>query len=414
MQSPADSACSLLPRPGHRFRLWVAAAAWAAFMLQGAAGQEQGVTFEVRPRALSVGEVGEAVFTITGIPNAPAPEMARPAALHVQPTPSRMDRSITVPGRTTRIRTYTYRFAPRQAGEIEIAPPPYAVNGATYRFDPIALTAVERPDGQAAMNEGERLFARLTTDRAEVYIQEAFDVILSIYSYQLDLGGNIALDGLPGSGLSFQDFVQLPEEREVVDGRVYDVRRYRSRVRALTAGRFTVELTANVPVVVQQPSRRGSLLDMQRFFGPPTRQVPVRTEALDFDVLPLPRTDRPASFTGAVGEFNFEVQVRPARLQAGEPVTVTMEISGRGNIDSVSAPSLETGPDFKVYDARLVSKKMNETQALGRKVFEQVVIPRSADVTELPPVAFSFFEPASAAYRTLQQGPFAPMGYRRG
>jgi len=47
----------------------------------------------------------------------------------------------------------------------------------------------------------------------------------------------------------------------------------------------------------------------------------------------------------------------------------------------------------------------------GTKSFEQVVVPQSAEIKELPPVTFSFFDPDQKNYRTLTQ-PAIPLVVR--
>jgi hypothetical protein len=39
------------------------------------------------------------------------------------------------------------------------------------------------------------------------------------------------------------------------------------------------------------------------------------------------------------------------------------------------------------------------------KTFEQIVVPQSSDIKELPPVSFSYFDPDAKAFRTLTQPP---------
>jgi hypothetical protein len=53
----------------------------------------------------------------------------------------------------------------------------------------------------------------------------------------------------------------------------------------------------------------------------------------------------------------------------------------------------------------LTTRNFDRNRAAGSKSFEQVVIPKSADTKELPPLHFSFFNPQRGEYVTLRQGP---------
>jgi len=115
---------------------------------------------------------------------------------------------------------------------------------------------------------------------------------------------------------------------------------------------------------------------------------------------------QPTNFAGGVGRFMFDAQVKPMDLNAGDPITLTMTIAGEGNIENVSPPEINLGDQFKVYEAKLVSKDLNAADASGRKVFEQVLIPRSDEVKALPALTFSYFDPGRGTYETITRGPY--------
>ena len=75
-------------------------------------------------------------------------------------------------------------------------------------------------------------------------------------------------------------------------------------------------------------------------------------------------------------------------------------------MENISAPQFIAGDDFKVYEPRLVSKDIDSNRGIGRKTFEQVLIPRSDKIKTLPALAFSYFDPTKAAYETITRGPY--------
>ena len=64
-------------------------------------------------------------------------------------------------------------------------------------------------------------------------------------------------------------------------------------------------------------------------------------------------------------------------------------------------PPLSFTDDFRAYDPKLTAVGANH------KVFEQVFIPRTEEITEIPIVEFTYFDPDLAQYKTLTQGPVA-------
>ena len=245
------------------------------------------------------------------------------------------------------------------------------------------------------------LFARLTAERRDLFLQEVVDFNLSVYSSGLTMGREMALSNRETPGLNFLPFQDRGGTREVVDGKTYDVRRFLGRAQAVAAGTFTVHPSVQVEIVVPPRSldgrTRGRAEVREAVFSPPPLAIVVR---------PLPEHGKPEGFTGAVGSFTFTAAAKPAAVAEGEPVTLTLEIRGRGNIESVAAPQVPAGDRFKVYEPRLLRREISEDRSGGRLVFEQVIVPRSTGSTPLPAVVFSYFDPAQKSYRKLADGPF--------
>ena len=127
---------------------------------------------------------------------------------------------------------------------------------------------------------------------------------------------------------------------------------------------------------------------------------------------PLPKEKVPANFNGAVGSFSMTVSAGPTNVAAGDPVTVKVQISGRGAFDSLALPEQNAWHDFKTYPP---TTKVDTTDALGlqgTKTFEQVRA-QNPEIKALPPVSFSFFDPDQKRYRTLTQ-PAVPLLVRPG
>jgi hypothetical protein len=262
------------------------------------------------------------------------------------------------------------------------------------------------PVAPRAGGGGDPLFVRLAATRKEFVLQEVFDFTLSVYSRGLDLGREIALVNEETPGLNFLPFQDLGGGREAIDGRVFEVHRFLGRAQAVATGTFRLQPTVRVSVVVPTRHRGGGAPD-----GPPpgraeVRQADLRPDSLAVDVRPLPEAGKPEGFAGAVGSFTFAAAARPATVAEGEPVTLTVEIRGRGNIESVSAPQARADDRFRTYEPKLLKREIGEDRSQGRLVFEQILVPRSTASTPLPALRFSYFDPATQSYRQLVAGPF--------
>jgi hypothetical protein len=97
------------------------------------------------------------------------------------------------------------------------------------------------------------------------------------------------------------------------------------------------------------------------------------------------------------------MSVSPTNVAVGDPITVRIQVSGRGAIDALSLPEQPAWSDFKKYPA---TAKVDITDTLGvqgTKSFEQVIAPEKSDIKQLPPLVFSYFDPDQKAYKSLSQ-----------
>ncbi len=376
------------------------------------------VDFDLQPRVLKVGEPAACSFTVRGVESPPHPPMPSIPGLQImgpsvqqnfsmQSVNGRMQQDVSV--------TFNYQVVPLQEGTFQVGPFTYEAGGQSTVIPAVELKAAgantEVTQGGRSSEGGQGLFAKIFSERTSVYNQELFEVYINIYFRGLNLGGNIELLNLPATGLKFQQFQELNPTREIINNEVFDVRRFRSQAQALTAGRFQLQPSLRVPVLVERDRRRRYGFFEDPFFdlfgrGAETQPVVVEAGSLDMEVKPLPAQGQPASFSGAVGEFQFAVQVNPTDLAVGEPITINMLVSGGGNIENVVAPRLDLGDQFKVYEPRLVTSDAQDGTRIIRKEFEQVVIPKAAGISNLPAVAFSFFNPLKEQYETISRGPF--------
>jgi hypothetical protein len=99
----------------------------------------------------------------------------------------------------------------------------------------------------------------------------------------------------------------------------------------------------------------------------------------------------------------MNVTAGPTNLAAGDPITYRIEIQARGTLDDLGLPEQEGWREFKTYPA---TSKILQKDALGMsgtKLFEQIVMPEHAEIKELPPFYFSYFDPERRRYETLVQ-----------
>lgn len=118
-----------------------------------------------------------------------------------------------------------------------------------------------------------------------------------------------------------------------------------------------------------------------------------------------PEAGRPPSFTNAVGSYQLNASVEPRELAVGQSCRLRLDLipegGQQGYLALIEWPSFDLlADDFKVFGKQQDSKG-------GTRTLELELAPVSADVTSIPRLEFSVFDPASERYETLSVGPFA-------
>ncbi len=131
--------------------------------------------------------------------------------------------------------------------------------------------------------------------------------------------------------------------------------------------------------------------------------------ARSLDVRPLPETDKPPSFAGAVGD-SFAMTARTSRsvVQLGEPVELTLTVKGNQRLDTLSLPRLD-GPGQLPKDRFTVppDAPTGELSADGKTKTFKVTAQVTGPATEIPALAFAYFDPAKGTYQTIHSDPIA-------
>lgn len=376
----------------------------ALLLLAACPARATDVSFDVQPRLLNLGETAQATLTFHGVRS--APNIDFPAIPGLQITGTGQQMQFGTGGSQVSL---TYNLFPQKPGTHAIGPYTLDLNGEQIQIPQVTLE-VRAPDGSADAANREMLFARLTLPGEPPYIHQVFDIVLGLYSLpNVELAREVnLLGGFPESGFVIGNFEELQTVREEVNGQFYNLRRFRAKARALTAGDFALQPALRVNVV--DPGRRREPRDPFGFFdpfsGPATTPVSLAIPPTNLAIRAIPADGRPAEYSGAVGQFDFAVDVRPRELKVGEPVTVSLRLQGAGNIAAVLPPSYRDSDGFKAYEARQVGDTPDPAAESGTKTFEQVVMPRTDALKELPALQFSFFDPAASQYRTVAAGPF--------
>jgi hypothetical protein len=123
-------------------------------------------------------------------------------------------------------------------------------------------------------------------------------------------------------------------------------------------------------------------------------------------VTPLPVAGKPSDFTGAVGRFSLIASVDKARSKVGDAVNLTVTVQGTGNLKATGEPALPNLPSWRVFDpVTSVNLEKKGDLVQGSKVIRIVLVPRVSGDLTIPPIRFSYFDPARRTYTEVDTRP---------
>lgn len=305
------------------------------------------------------------------------------------------------------------------AGKYTIPPITVLVGGKSFRTNSISFEITPSGTGKTETRKGKKSIkdiAFLTvSETGEHYPGEIVPITLKAYfnrNYRVDL---TSLPALTADGVVMPQLSNEPEQKqEVVGGEPFHVLTWKTSLSGIKTGTHKIQFSLDANLLVPQQRRRplsqfgGSLFDdslFDSFFGNVERR-PIRSTSLEhqFKVLPLPDSGKPAGFTGAIGDFAMEVTGSPLMVEVGEPITLTMTISGKGNFNRVEAPVFPEGPAWKTYSPTSAFDADNAKYE-GAKSFEQAIVVKQGGVSAIPSLSFSYFNPAEKKYVTIKSDP---------
>jgi hypothetical protein len=305
--------------------------------------------------------------------------------------------------------TYNFSVTPLQPGDFTIPALTIDVAGQKLSSAPLTLKVLKAaaPPPAATNATGQLAFLRLVLPKKQVYVGETFVARLELYlSSQVQRIAGSQLSAFPADGFSPGKYVQGQQRSVQVGSAVYTLFPIDVPLKALRPGPLTVgPATLNLVLELPSANRQRDPFDPFGFFGNrgQQKQVALSAESETVQSLPLPRENVPPNFNGAVGAYTMTFTAGPTNVAAGDPITVKVQISGRGSPESLVLPEQPAWHDFKVLPPTTRFEVADQLGIQGTKTFEQIVTPQNAEIKALPPVSFSFFDPDAKVYRTLTQ-----------
>lgn len=117
----------------------------------------------------------------------------------------------------------------------------------------------------------------------------------------------------------------------------------------------------------------------------------------------LPFEGKPENFTGAVGDFTFNVSLSKEVLKANESSQFKIDVSGKGNLKLFELPTVETPTELEKYQPERKENILVNIDGISGSVSDSyTIVPQFKGKYKIPKVSFSYFNPKEAAYKTIE------------
>lgn len=390
--------------------------------------EDLSVNAAVEKQNVFVGESFAFQVQVQGDESPQNPDISQIKEFHLVPRGGRQNSSQSVTiinGQVNRISKrgyiFNYSLTPKREGKLIIPSIAVVVGGRSLLTKPIVIVA-SKPQ------ETDDFKLRMHLSKNKCYVGEPVEMTVNWYigkdveefSFSLPHQEDSRFTVISPDVKQFsgqQNIVKIPvgqqalyakKERGVLEGREYLTVQFNQTLIANETGQFIIPRATVSSKVLQGYSRGRSNDPFEGFFGRNRRGVysTVITPSNEpkIQVLPLPKKGQPADFNGLVGSYSIFAQASPQEVNVGDPITLTIMVTGPKYLGNVTLPPLRSNQklksDFKIPD------EMAPGEIKGRKkVFTQTIRAQHAAVKAIPAMSLSFFNTKTKVYETAHSEP---------
>ena len=317
---------------------------------------------------------------------------------------------------------YTCVLMAKSEGTFTIPPATVLIGNSTYKSNELTVNVLPADQAATAANQNNNasqteqrqsagapasnkdIFVMMHVSKNSVYENEGFLVTFKLYSL-------VDISNCNPKFPEFEGFISQEidlGQNTQMNLETYNGRNYRTAIIKQTvlypqrSGKITIG-TGKFDIIARVRSQQRVRSFFDDFFDTYSDvKMTITSAPATINVKPLPTAGKPASFSGAVGDYTMTSSISTNNVKANDAVTVKLKISGNGNLKLIKNPEIAFPNDFEIYDPIVDTKtKVSQSGVSGTKSIEYNAIPRYAGDFTIPKVEFSYFDLKSGTYKTL-------------
>lgn len=295
---------------------------------------------------------------------------------------------------------FSYMISSYQEGRYKVPAIEVPLASGTVRTQPFEIEvfdemALEWSTARIG-DEQVRYAAAFRATKPSPYVGEKVPVEIKLYFPVTQRVEDWGIPDFEREGLSAWRFQPQPRVgRATLLGRTYTTVSYPSTLSANRTGAVRIgPASLRLQTVQFDPSNFG-----QAYFEAANLDIP----ALALEAKELPG-GAPEGFDNAIGQFDLDVRSSETEVREGDPVSLEITVSGRGNLDTILPPKPLDEDGWKLYDASTSERGEERREMYGSVVFRQFMRPLRVQ-SMIPPFRLVYFDPDAGRYETLVSTP---------
>ena len=306
-------------------------------------------------------------------------------------------------------KTYTYFLTPKVKGQLTIGQAQITIESEVYKTTPIEIVvteAVKKPNDPNNIDyitdENIHLVAEISNPSP--YLNEGITIVYKLYFRNPISITDVQEIESPSYGDFWSSKINIGRAQvnprgqykgesfnEVVWQKVV---LYPQKSGQLKLEPLTLNLSLNVPSNRRDLFGRRILTQGQKTITAGRRTLRVK---------PLPLEGQPENFSGAVGQFDFDVILSKDALRASESFQAKIKVDGKGNLNLFKLPKINVPNTLEVYEPERSENIKTTLAGIQGSVEENyTIVPQYQGKYPIPAIQFSFFDPKSKSYKTLR------------
>ena len=314
--------------------------------------------------------------------------------------------------KTTQTLTLTYVLSASKTGKFTIPAASVKTHGETISSQPLTVQVIASNEqqggvgGRPSSSQGGEFFISVIPSKRRVAEYEPF-----LLTYKVCWHPDVPVINLDGINLELQNVYMQPyndtqqktKKVETINGRVlvtvdwqqYVVYPQKAGKLQIPAQKMKGYVREDLPYDPFDPFTRG-YREVARMLTAP---------AVDIQVDEL--ADKPADFSGGVGRFDISAEIDKNQVKENTPVTISVKVTGRGNLNMLKEPIVTFPRGFDTYDTKQNDDFKLTAEGLNGSVsYDFVAVPQRKGTFTIPPARLTYYDLGSHSYRTVQTDSF--------